>query len=390
MSIQNDDLLEQLQQPEPVEVEKTLDATPEETLQELNDNLQQQTDHLKNLHDAHQAALVEASLQSAQIAQESARHSQDAAEGVIKLAEKLNGQIYELQEANRFWKQSTHKTQDELKATHKRVAWMLASGILFSLLSLGAMGYLLYDSHRNNAQLKGEVLDIVQTEQRLLQNRVSMKMDELASTIEVLSYRIQPQPLPAKNNSTNATGDATQLPPSLPDSAKSIASLNSNDASNAIPIEPNAMTLESVTQTLQSQLQAELEPLQKKIAEILSEIDSLAKRQSSTSTQSAAPAHKVTIDAKQWREIDAIGKRLRLHSTALQSLRKQVEQIQLQPIQNRQQTLAQQQVTLQQQLEVIALQQKALKRQMEKVDQTLEEVLRNNATVAPYRYKAPQ
>ncbi|WP_319557420.1 hypothetical protein [Thiomicrorhabdus sp.] len=385
MSTQNDDLLEQLQQLEPVETEKSIESSPQEKLEELGENLQQQQSNIQNLHEIQQGALLEAALQSAQIAQETARHGQDAAESVIKLAEKLNSEIYELQEANRFWKQSTHKTQDELKAVHKRSAWMLTSGIIFSLMSLGAMGYLLYDSHHSNAQLKGEVLDIVQTEQRLLQNKVTMKMDELASTIELLSYQIQQKPLPIKNEVTASEAENTAAhtpePIAEPESASPVAA-----AAGTLP--QDQASQEQIMLAWQTRLQAELKPLQQKIDTVIGDLKTLAKRQGES--KAVLTAQSIKIDDKQWREIDAIEKRLRLQSSAIQSLRNRIDSISFKPLENQQQRLQAQQKTLQQQLEVIALQQRALKRQIEKVDQNLEEILRKNAAVAPYSYKAPQ
>jgi hypothetical protein len=66
----------------------------------------------------------------------------------------------------------------------------MSTSIIFSLVVLGAMGYLFYAMQKQQAIFKGEVLDIIATENTLLNKQVTLKIDELASVIENLEYEI--------------------------------------------------------------------------------------------------------------------------------------------------------------------------------------------------------
>jgi len=175
-----DDLLEEVEQ-----LEHSTQALESATQNTANQN--------QKLAEAKNTASAEANLlalETSKTAQEAASQSHQAAKATIKQAEILKAQVLELSESNFNWRQAVRNANKEIDALKSSFTIMLVTSILFSLVALGAMGYLLYAMHSKEAQFKGEMYDMVSTENTLLDKKVTLKMDELASVIEILTQKV--------------------------------------------------------------------------------------------------------------------------------------------------------------------------------------------------------
>lgn len=175
-----DDLLEEVEQ-------------LEESTQALESATQNTVNQKQKLVEANNTASAEANLlalETSKTAQEAANQSHQAAKAAIKQAETLKEQVLELNESNFHWRQAVRNANKEIETIKGKFSIMLITSIIFSLIAVGAMGYLLYAMQNKQAQFKGEVFDMLSTENTLLDKKVTLKMDELASVIEILTHKV--------------------------------------------------------------------------------------------------------------------------------------------------------------------------------------------------------
>ncbi|GAB6069808.1 hypothetical protein JCM30760_09050 [Thiomicrorhabdus hydrogeniphila] len=175
-----DDLLEEVEQ-------------LENSTQALESATQNTANQKQKLVEANNTVSAEANLlalETAKTAQDAANQSHQAAKAAIKQAETLKEQVLELNESNFHWRQAVRNANKEIETIKGKFSIMLIISILFSLIATGAMGYLLYAMQNKEAQFKGEVFDMLSTENTLLDKKVTLKMDELASVIEILTHKV--------------------------------------------------------------------------------------------------------------------------------------------------------------------------------------------------------
>jgi len=159
---------------------------------QVMDNDVQSLDQKKStLHDSTQAAHKKILLKTAKTSQEAAKQSQSAATTAIKLSEQLKARSTELEELSNNWRQAVRNTLREQQTAQKYFAVMLSATLAISIISLSSIGYFFYLLNQQNAQHKGEVLDIIQTESTLLSNKITIKIDELAALTEGMSADIK-------------------------------------------------------------------------------------------------------------------------------------------------------------------------------------------------------
>jgi nitrogen fixation-related uncharacterized protein len=176
-----DDLLDELEQLENASAEMQEEV---EKASEKNKALEAsgEADHL----DA--AAL---SLEAAKTAQLAAEQSQSAAEAAIKISHEQKAQIIELSDSNVAWRQSLRAASNDLKTAKNAITIMMSVSIAVSVISVGIMSWLYYSLSKKYDALKGDVLDIITTENTLFNKNLNLKVDQLSSLIEALAADIQ-------------------------------------------------------------------------------------------------------------------------------------------------------------------------------------------------------
>lgn len=181
MSDFTDDLLDDLEQ-------------LESSTTELADHHQKATNNSKKLAKSSLAEAIDSasvSLEAAKAAQDAALESQKAAESAIKLSHELKGQIIELSDATTSWRQAARQSNQELGSNRSKMNIVAVITIMFSMISTGIMGWLVYQMNKKHELFKGEVLDLLQTETKLFNKSITLKVDQLSSLIEALSMDVQ-------------------------------------------------------------------------------------------------------------------------------------------------------------------------------------------------------
>ncbi|NPA72279.1 MAG: hypothetical protein GXO35_05565 [Gammaproteobacteria bacterium] len=182
-----DDLLQEVEQLE-TSTEQMNEAV-QAAEQVSSDNVPQNTDL--------DAGLL--ALEAAKTAQEASVQSHLAAKASIKMVDQLKAQGLELDEFNFNWRQSIRNTSKELSAAKSSFSLIMSVIVVVNLVALSVMGYFYYLNSKESAQFKGELLDVIQTENTLFTKKITLKVDELSTLIEALSADIQ------KLNSTQPT-----------------------------------------------------------------------------------------------------------------------------------------------------------------------------------------
>ena len=131
------------------------------------------------------------SLEAAKAAQEAAVESQKAADSAIQLSHELKSQIIDLSDSNTGWRQASRHSIQELKSSRTTAVVLMSLMLVLSLISTGIAGWLFYQVTQKNQQLKGEILDLLQTETKLFNKGMNIKVDQISSLIEILSMDIE-------------------------------------------------------------------------------------------------------------------------------------------------------------------------------------------------------
>ena len=134
---------------------------------------------------------VAIALEAAKAAQDAAESSQKSSELAIKNAHELKAELVELSDANHAFRQLIKNESKQLTKNKNAVSLLTTLSLIVSLSAAGVMGYLLYAQNKKFNEFKGEVTDIIQTNDTLFQNKINTKVDELSSLIEVLSTKIE-------------------------------------------------------------------------------------------------------------------------------------------------------------------------------------------------------
>jgi predicted nucleic acid-binding Zn-ribbon protein len=128
-------------------------------------------------------------LEASKLANDSAASSQSSAEANLKMAKQQQMQIDEMHEVITSWRQSIRSANQELKSSRSFFLGLFFTGLTTTLLTAGGIGWWTYQSSERETQLKTELQDLIRIESALSQRQINLKIDELASIIEVHTAR---------------------------------------------------------------------------------------------------------------------------------------------------------------------------------------------------------
>ena len=180
-------------------------------LESSTEELTQKTSMAKNKHhtlegldSAQQIDSASLVLEAAKAAQEAATQSQKAAESAIKLSNDFKAQIIELSDSNASWRQTARSaSQDILKSRNAMIVTMSVT-VVMGVITTSLSAWFLYYNSKKQEMFKGEVLDLIQTENALNNKGITLKVDQLASLIEALSADVQALKIPSITANTSA------------------------------------------------------------------------------------------------------------------------------------------------------------------------------------------
>ncbi|MDG4811890.1 hypothetical protein P8629_02620 [Hydrogenovibrio sp. 3SP14C1] len=270
MSDTADDLLDELSQLE--------DASAD-----MQKEVKTASDNNKKLEESGNADSLDSaalSLEAAKTAQLAAEQSQNAADAAIKLSHEQKAQVMELSDSNIAWRQSLRTASNDLKSARNAVTTMMTVSIVFSVISVGIMGWLLNSLNKKNETLKGDVFDIINTENTLFNKNLNLKIDQLSSLIEALAADIQrlsrstpaQDRMPARGEKRPSLPEPEAKPKNQPEkSAEPTANSKENQASamDAKTIRPDFTELKNEMHQLSGSREKQLKHIQGLLDQIL-------------------------------------------------------------------------------------------------------------------------
>jgi hypothetical protein len=127
------------------------------------------------------AAVIENASRSLQ---EGARTVQDAAHKNLELAKNQNENIKELVDAASGWRHATRQAVQEVAATKKNIIILTVISGVIAVAGFGTTIGVMLQSRSGLASMSNAVLENVDEHQTLVSRTLTLKMDEMAATIE--------------------------------------------------------------------------------------------------------------------------------------------------------------------------------------------------------------
>ena len=337
----------------------------EASTQAMESHVQDLEQQKKTLNDNTQAIHYKLLLDTAKTTQEAAKQSQLAATTSIKMTEQLKGRNSELEEISNNWRQAVRNTLREQQTAKKYFAIMMGATLAVSIISLSSIGYLVYLLNQQNAHYKGEVLDIIQTESKLLSNKLIVKTDELASLTEAMSADIK-----RLNNSPPASKKPTNSEPKE-------ESTKRKDKEHSVKHTP-LQTIPTMTPSLNiEQLSAQHDELKQLIQTMLS----TSKKVKNTLTPTRA-----TSSPEQLKKLNDLSWLIRKQGNALKAIQKTLSGSVPSASSNKQ--LQKTLDTLKNELTTLNQQQSKIQQQLKGLQERLSKSLKKPIEKAPYSYKS--
>lgn len=201
-------------------------------LEQASQDLTQPTARSTGPNTAQSIDAASMALEAAKASQEAAEESHKAIEAAIKMSHEQKAQAVELSESNLSWRQTLRTANNQLHDTKNTTAMLMAFTIFISLVATGIMGWFAYSMQQKFDLFKGEVLDLVRTENLMFNKQITLKVDQLSSLLELLASDIQY----LMRNTQNPTQAA--IPPSTTEPTQSLINLSHEADRQAVQSEP--------------------------------------------------------------------------------------------------------------------------------------------------------
>lgn len=124
-------------------------------------------------------------LEASRVTQQAAQFSQETADINLKTSQKLQIQLDDMQEIALASRQAMRNANQDAKSSKKFVTALS----IFSIFVIGTLttvtGWIFYSVQQDQNSLEQQVIDIIKTENNLNQRHLNLKINELASLIEL-------------------------------------------------------------------------------------------------------------------------------------------------------------------------------------------------------------
>lgn len=137
------------------------------------------------------ASPLETLLEATQLAQEAAEEAQVAAERNLTLAKEEKESIIEMSEALGAWRHASRSAIEDVRAARRHMAIMMGVSLVFGAAAMGVTGWMMYQIKYQAESAKADILDLMQTQFTLFNQKTGLKVDELASLIESMQAEVQ-------------------------------------------------------------------------------------------------------------------------------------------------------------------------------------------------------
>lgn len=195
---------------------------------------------------------------ASQALQESSQLSQAAVQKNIELAKSQQESIKELIDAAGGWRHATRQAVQEVNSAKKNVIMLTIISGIIAIAGFGTTIGVMMQSKASYISMSNLILENVDEHQSLVSKTLTLKMDELASTIEQTQATLEQylkREAQASTKDTNALPTDTQVSQSDNTSTNSTEQPNTETAANSTPADNSAQSTTpdtTATQTAQT------------------------------------------------------------------------------------------------------------------------------------------
>ncbi|WP_294949078.1 hypothetical protein [Sulfurivirga sp.] len=125
-------------------------------------------------------------LSATEQAQEAAELAQLAADRTLALGKQQKESLIEMTEALGSWRHASRSALKEIKTARNRVGIMVGLTAFLTVSALGGGAWILWQLKKQGESVKADMLDLLQTQLNLQNQKIQLKIDELASVVEAL------------------------------------------------------------------------------------------------------------------------------------------------------------------------------------------------------------
>lgn len=312
-------------------------------------------------------------LEASRVTQQAAQYSQETADINLKTSQKLQIQLDDMQEIALASRQAMRNANQDAKSSRKFVTALS----VFSILTIGALtsitGWFLYSVQQDQNSLEQQVIDIIKTENNLNQRHLNLKINELASLIElsVADLKNPPEQFDLQFEQDMPISETHQT----------------EDVPVAVKTDTSETTLAN-TQQLTTQLESNQTALLAALTQLQRDLEQQAKQlQTIPSTAMSQPT--VSFDSLNPR-FASLENQLKLQINEIKALQTLIKQ-QPRP-QNAQPSNANEKdwTTLSSQVNALSEQQKTIEQALEKLSESVQALQKEIATPSGhYQYRNP-
>jgi len=196
-----------------------------------------QVQQISSVDEAHHASQTWAEVieGASRALHEGTQLSQDATRKNIELAKEQQASIKELSDAASGWRHSTRQAVQEVNATKKNIIILTIISGLIAIAGFGTTIGVMLQSRASFVSMSNAILENVDEHQTIVSKTLTLKMDELASTIEQMQASID-QLNTAKINT--AIVAAAAMVPDSDETVNNTEVAKTNDTEVTYPVQP--------------------------------------------------------------------------------------------------------------------------------------------------------
>lgn len=180
--------------------------------------------------------------------------AQEATRKNIELAKEQQESIKELTDAASGWRHATRQAVQEVSATKKNIIMLTVISALIAVAGFGTTIGVMLQSRASFVSMSNAILENVDEHQTIVSKTLTLKMDELASTIEQMQASIDQ----LNSNRTNVASTPTPLTPADDNESMTIVAEEPKLPNNEMTtlIQPEAVKTPITETTIQPSITA--------------------------------------------------------------------------------------------------------------------------------------
>jgi hypothetical protein len=341
---------------------------------------------LENTPNADTISTTALLLEACKSSQQAAQYSQETAEINLRTAQRQQQQLDDMQEIALSSRQAMRNANQESKSSKSFVSALSVTSILFVGGLAGMSSWFQYSSQQTQQSLEQQIIDIIKTENSLNQRHLNLKINELASIIELSVADIMNPP--AQFDLQFELEGNDQQDQATPSVQQNLSSQNNNSSTPVSPITDRT--------DIALQIQTHQQSLMAAMAELKTQLNQLQNLPIAKTTAKESVAQPVQLDLSSLTpRFNSIDKQIKAQTAEIKALQTIIRHSSsttttTNPSSVITQNNEQNWQDIQNQMNTLSAQQKSMELVLEKLSESIKTMQQEiNTPSGHYQYKNP-